>query len=323
MAALVLDGPRVRNLLGYSECLEQMERVFRNLHGGRAGQPLRGVMSVPGGTVLLATMPGWTGDPDTLGAKVLTVVPGNRERGRPGHQGLVALFDPEDGSVRAVIDATAITEIRTASVSALATRLLSRPDASTLSILGSGAQAEAHAHAVPLVRPVDRILIWDRRVDHARSLVERLGPIAEVVTEREAAVRGADVLCTVTGSREPLVEGPWLTEGAHVNAVGASAPGFRELSSEAVVRCRSFVDRRESAWAEADDLRVPCAEGAIDQGHVLGDLGELLEGKVTGRTSHRDVTLFKSLGLAVEDLLAARFVYERAVTTGEGVWVEF
>ncbi len=322
MRTLLLNGSLVRQLLGYPECIDLMELALGTLARGDAVQPLRQVLAVPNRPTFLVTMPGWSGRPEILGIKVLSVMPENRETEGPSHQGFVALFDVDHGAPVALVDASALTEIRTAAVSALATRLLSREDARTLTIVGTGLQAGAHARAIPRVRSIERLLLWGRRPERAQALAAQLGPMAEVATDLEAAVRSADILCTTTASRVPLVDGAWLKRGAHVNAVGASAPGFRELTPSAVRACRTFVDRRESAWAEADELRIPRAEGTIGTDHVVGELGEVLLGSVLGRRAPREITLFKSVGLAIEDLFAARRVYERAVEAGAGQSVE-
>ena len=325
MPTRVVDGRTVRELLDYPACIDRMAEALRTLAEGKALQPLRSVLPLPRRSALLGLMPGALAEPETVGVKLVTVFPENREAGRPSHQGIVVLFDPQDGSPLALFDATSITEIRTAAVSALASRELARPDARTVAILGSGTQAGAHARALKAVRPVDRVAIWDRRPERAAALAARLrseGLPAEVATDREPAVRDAAIVCTTTASRTPLLEGEWLAPGTHVNAVGASAPGFRELATTAVVRARVFVDRRESAWAEADDLRVPLAEGAISAGHVVGELGEVLVGRIRGRERREEVTVFKSLGLAVEDLVAARYLLDRAVALGRGSLVE-
>jgi ornithine cyclodeaminase/alanine dehydrogenase-like protein (mu-crystallin family) len=323
---LILGDAEVRRLLPFRECIEAMDTVLRQLAAGTTVQPLRTTVALPGGTGLLGSMPAYVAEPSTLGIKVITVFPGNRESGRPTHRGVGLLFDPTDGAALALLDATSLTEIRTACVSAVATRALAPTGARVLTILGSGAQAEAHALAIPCVRPIREIRLWGRRPEKARALADRLAhaqtlPV-EVLPDAEAAVRTAEIICTTTGSRDPVLRGDWLAPGTHVNAVGAVGPGLRELDAPAVARSRLFVDQRAAALAEADDLRVPLAEGSIGPEHVRGDLGDVLRGTVPGRLSDRDITLFKSVGLAVEDLAAARLVYDRATATGVGVRVD-
>lgn len=322
---LVLADREVRDLVDYPGCIDRLAQAFRELAQGRAQQPLRTVLPLEGHPGLLGMMPGSLTDPSVVGAKVLTVYPGNRGTGRPSHQGLVALFDPVNGSPLALVDATSLTEVRTAAVSALATRTLAREGSHVLAILGAGALAETHVRALPVVRPITTLRVWDRHPERARSLLERLEPgsmATEAAAGPDEAVRGADIVCTVTAAREPILEAEWVEEGAHVNAVGAAVPGARELATSLVRRARVFVDRRESAWAEADDLRVPLAEGAIGRGHVVAELGEVLLGNATGRSSAREVTIFKSVGLAVEDLAAAAYAVERARAEGRGTYID-
>lgn len=325
MATLVLGDTEVRALLDYPGCIERLSEALRELSAGRAAQPLRWAMPVPGRQGLLGLMPASLDRRSVVGAKVLTVYPENRELGRPSHQGVVALFDLTDGSPTAVIDAASLTEIRTAAVSALASRLLARDDASVLAVLGAGAQGEAHGRAIPFVRPIREVRVWDRHPERARALADRLvrpGLRSYAVAETAEAAHGAQVICTTTASHEPILEVAGVDSGAHVNAVGAASPGAREISSALVKRARLFVDRLESAWAEADDLRVPLQEGLIGRDHVVGELGDLLLGTRPGRSSGSEVTLFKSVGLAVEDLAAASYLVERARAAGRGTWVE-
>ncbi len=318
----LVDERTVRELLDYPTCVGLMEGALRALASGKAVQPLRSVVRMPHPPIAVVTMPGALLEPAAVGLKVVSVLPSNRDLGRASHQGFVALFDPADGTLAAFVDGTAITEIRTAAVSTLATRLLARPEATRLTLLGSGAQAAAHVRALAATRTLDEIRVWDRRPERARALAGLLArddlPV-DATEDREAAVRSAEILCTVSGSSAPIVDGSWLGPGIHINAVGASAPGARELTTAAVARARVYVDRRESAWTEADDLRIPRDEGAIAPDHVVGELGELLLGQVPGRRAPDEITLFKSLGLAVEDLAAAQWVAREARSRGLGI----
>jgi alanine dehydrogenase len=250
-------------------------------------------------------------------------MPGNRGTPYDSHQGVVLLFEPDHGQLRAIVDATSVTAIRTAAVSGLATRLLAREDAGELALLGAGVLALPHVDAVRCVRPIRRVRVWNRSAARAAEFTlqarERFGLEVVVSPSAADAVDGADVVCTITGSRTPVLEGAWLAPGTHVNAVGASLPTARELDTAAVVRSRLFVDRRESAVNEAGDYLVPLKEGAIAPSHILGELGDLLGSAVQGRSSRSDITLFKSLGLAVEDVAAVRHVYEKARAAGRGV----
>jgi ornithine cyclodeaminase len=272
-------------------------------------------------------MPAYVAQPAAIGAKVITVFPGNHGTDRDSHQGAVLLFDAENGSLRAVLDATAITSIRTAAVSALATKLLARHDATELAILGSGVQARMHLEAIPLVRNIKRVRIWSRNRANAERFRhhERSEGSAFTIaacSSAEEAVRDAHVVCTTTSSSEPVLRGEWLAPGTHVNAVGACTPRARELDSAAVKRARLFVDSRLSALNEAGDIITPIQEGEITPDHVVAELGELVAGTKSGRRSPEEITLFKSLGLAVEDIAAAQLLVERAEQRHEGTHLE-
>ncbi|HYM81260.1 MAG TPA: ornithine cyclodeaminase family protein, partial [Candidatus Limnocylindria bacterium] len=236
-------------------------------------------------------------------------------------------FEVEHGRLVAVVDASAITAIRTAAVSAVATRALARPDAGDLAILGSGVQAASHLEAMRAVRPLGRVRVWSRTPENARAFAEREarrhGLAVEPMPSARDALEGADLVCTTTAAREPIVLGEWLVPGAHVNAVGACFAGARELDSAAVARARLFVDRRESALNEAGDFLIARQEGAIGDDHIAGELGEVLLGRVAGRTSPDQITLFESLGLAVEDLAVAEHIHRKALAEDAGMALEF
>jgi len=253
------------------------------------------------------------GDSPLWSLKALTIFPGNSARGLDSHQGFVALFDGETGAPMAFLNAGGITAVRTAAVSGVATRLLAREDVKTLAILGTGTQARSHLEAMRAVRSFDRVLVWSAS---GRSLDG-----AESVGSAEEAVREADVLCTTTSLPEPIVRREWLKPGVHINAVGSSIPSTRELDSETVAAAALFVDRRESTLNEAGDFLVPQREGLIGPEHIRAELGELLLGTAPGRGSDDEITLFKSLGLAVEDLAAAEYVLARAEQEDAGTVV--
>jgi ornithine cyclodeaminase len=261
-----------------------------------------------------------------MGLKAVSVMPKNHGTEYDSHQGVVLLFEIEHGSLLAVIDASSITAIRTAAVSAAATDLLARADSSDLAILGSGVQARTHLEAMHAVRRLRRVRVWSRDHAHARDFAERESPrfacSVEPVAEARAAVEDAAIICTTTASREPVLQGDWIAPGAHVNAAGASIAAARELDTRAVQRARLYVDRRESALNEAGDFLIPRAEGAIGDDHIAGEIGEVLLGLVPGRRSADEITLFKSLGLAVEDLAAAHHVYTMALQSGAGTAIE-
>lgn len=327
MQVTVIGHREVSELLPMVECIKVMAEMFRALSRGEAVLPQRQVMWQPDRTGALGLMPSWLGSPAALGAKVVSVFPGNTETRHESHQGAVLLFDTGNGILLAIVDAGAITAIRTAAVSALATHLLAREDAGNLAILGSGTQADMHLAAMQSVRPIRRVRVWSRNADHARrfatTATEHYSTEVTPVDNASEAVDGADLICTVTGATEPVLQGEWLAPGAHVNAVGASVPPFRELDTAAVARSRLFVDSTVSVLAEADDIRIPMQEKAITENHIRGELSDLVLERVTGRNDTDDITLFKSVGLAVEDLAAARHVYTRAMETGVGTPVEF
>jgi ornithine cyclodeaminase len=321
----VLTQADVRRLLPMSECIPLMEEALIGLARGEAVLPLRTIARVPGKPNFFAVMPAYTSSPAAIGVKALTVFPENHGTARDSHQGAVLLFEAEHGSLRAIMDATAITAIRTAAVSAVATRLLARHDARVLGIIGSGVQARMHVEAIPLVRPIDTVRVHSRNRRNCEALAryaEERGIRAIVDSSAEEVVRQSDVVCTVTSSLEPVLRGEWLRPGTHINAVGTATPTAREVDTEAVVRSRVYVDRRESALNEPGDILIPMREGAIGAEHLLAELGELLTGSPAGRIGDDNITLFKSLGLAVEDLAAARHVAERAELEGAGVSVD-
>jgi ornithine cyclodeaminase len=327
-AGTLLVGHRdVLALLPMSECIEAMTDALRTLAQGGAILPLRQVVRLPDGRNAFAVMPAALEQPSALGAKVITVFPGNDATPYDSHQGAVLLFDLEYGRLIAILDASTITGLRTAAVTAVATRLLSRPESRTLALLGAGVQAATHLESVSLVRPIRDVRVWSRSGERARRFVERAATsgvnIVACATAREA-VDGADVVCTVTSSREPVVSREWLAPGTHVNAVGASLPTARELDSATIAAARLFVDRRESATHEAGDFLMPKREGLVGDDHIVGEIGELLVDtpRIAGRRSADELTVFKSLGLAIEDVAAARRIYDRAVATGAGSWVD-
>ena len=325
MSALFLNRAEVEELLPYGECIEVMAGALAALARGEAFQPLRAAHWLPDRRGLLVAMPGGLLAPgdEILGVKVLTVFPGNAAHGEESHQGAVLLFDAAHGRPLAFLDAAAITAIRTAAVSALATRLLARADAGDLALLGTGVQARTHLAALREVRPLRRVRVWSRDAENARRFAAaesaRHGLAVEPAPSAREAVAGADLICTVSAAVAPILRGEWIAPGAHVNAVGACTPDARELDTAAVVRARLFVDRRESALHEPGEILTPLREGAIGEDHILGEIGELVIGRVEGRRAATDVTLFESLGLTVEDLAAARHVYRQAVAQGRGI----
>jgi ornithine cyclodeaminase/alanine dehydrogenase-like protein (mu-crystallin family) len=322
----VIAHDDVRRLLPPEECIELMSDVLADLARGRVWQPLRFVVRPPDEGSLMGLMPAHRSAPGAAyGLKAVCIFPGNPARGIDMHQGGVLLFDGETGEPRALVNASAVTAIRTAAVSAVATRALARPDSRELAILGSGVQARAHLEALAKVRPFEHARVWSRTPERARAFAgdaEAPFPV-EAVESAEAAVRGADVVVTATSAREPIVERGWLAPGAHVNAVGSSIPSTRELDGATVGAAALFADSRESLLNEAGDYLLAVPEVGIGPEHVRAELGEVLAGSHEGRRSVEELTVFKSLGLAVEDLAAAEHVYARAVAAGAGAVVAF
>lgn len=327
MKVLIVNEPGVRELLPMDACVALMRDALTTLARGDAVLPLRTMTRLPDGSGILGLMPGYLGKPQSFGLKVVSVMPGNHGTPYDSHQGVVMLFGVKHGEPLAILDANAITAIRTAAASAAATDALARPDAGDLALIGSGAQARTHLAAMAVVRKLRRVRVWSRSRDHAERFAREEAPRAgfgiEVALSAEDAVRDADLICTTTAAKEPVLRGAWLAPGAHVNAVGACFAANRELDTEAVRRARFFTDCRESCFNEAGDFLIPRNEDAITDAHLLGELGEVFLGRIPGRGSRDDITVYESLGIAVEDLASAHFIHRRARELGTGVWLEW
>lgn len=334
MKVLFLNEHDVHEMLDMSACIRMMRECLSALARGEAVLPLRTLMRLPDGSGILGLMPGYLGEPRCFGLKVVTVMPGNHGTAFDSHQGVVMLFGIERGEPLAILDASSITAIRTAAASAAATDALARADAGDLALLGSGTQARTHLHAMRAVRGLRRVRVWSRSFANAERFAREqgavlgeapgaAGPAIEACSSAEDAVRGADLICTTTAAKEPVLLGRWLSAGAHVNAVGACFAATRELDTEAVVRSRFFTDCRESCLAEAGDFRLPRLEGAIPEAHLLGELGDVFLGRVPGRQAPDDITVYESLGIALEDLASAHYLLQRAHDTGAGAWLEW
>jgi ornithine cyclodeaminase/alanine dehydrogenase-like protein (mu-crystallin family) len=311
MTVRILDEHDVRRLLPMEECIDVMAAALAALARGEVHNPLRFVVRPPGEASLMGLMPAHRGGKTPLYAlKAVAIFPGNSARGLDLHQGFVALFDGETGATTALLNAGAITAVRTAAVSGVATRLLARDDARTLAILGAGIQAKAHLDAMRAVRDFGRVVVWGRTPG-------RIADVEEAASAEEA-VRDADVIVTATSAAEPILERSWLKPGVHINAVGSSIPTTRELDTATMRDAALFVDRRESTVNEAGDFLFPQREGAIGPEHIRAEIGELLIGTGEGRRSPDELTVFKSLGLAVEDLAAAEHVVLRAEAENVG-----
>ena len=308
MTVLVLSEREVRDLLPMGECIEAMDEVLRALARGELHQPLRSMSRPPEGDSMIGLMPAHRGGARPVWSlKEIVISPGNPTRGLDPHQGAVLLHDGETGQLSAIMNASPITEIRTAAVSAVATRALARAGAAVVAILGGGVQARSHAEAMSAVLPGAELRTWTR---------------GDGGTPEET-LEGADVVCTCTSAREPILRREWLAPGAHVNAVGSSIRTTRELDTATVAAASLFVDRRESTLNEAGDYLLAAAEGAIGPEHILAEVGEVLVGGHPGRTSDEELTVFKSLGIAIEDLAAAELVVANARERGLGTEVDF
>ncbi|OIK25173.1 ornithine cyclodeaminase family protein [Streptomyces malaysiense] len=320
---LILDGEAVRASYPMAEAVSVMAEALRSFSSGKVTQPLRSILAPPSEEGVFAMMP-CHAEGLGYGFKAIMHNPGNEARGLSTHIGMVTVFDPETGELSAVLDGGAVTAIRTAAVSAVATRELARADAGDLAILGSGTQARTHLEALRLVRDVHRVRVWSRTAERAREFRDWAAAQSvdvEVSATPEEAVRGADLVCTTTASRVPLIPAGLLSPGAHVNAVGASVRGARELAPAAVAGCAVYVDSRESALNESSDIRDPIDEGLMTEKDIRGEIGEVLLGTAEGRTERKEITLFKSLGLAVEDVASGFTIAARARKGGLGVAV--
>ena len=333
---LLLRESEVRLLFSMEDAIGLMADALRAFSTGRVEQPVRLAMLIPPHDGYLGLMPAQIrGSPadagrlsEALGAKAVTFFPHNSARDLPTVLSVVLLWDSATGDLLAMMDGRLITAVRTAATSAAATRVLARPDARVLAILGAGVQARSHLEALALIRPLRQVRIWSRTPASVQRLIAQMPPhiggvpLVACATAEDAA-RGADIIVTATSSATPVLAGKWIAPGAHINAVGAPQPNMRELDTAAVQGARLYVDSRAGALAESGDVMIPIAEKALGPGHIIGEVGEVLAGKVSGRTSDKDITLFKSLGMAVEDVAAAQHIYSRALQQGVGQQINF
>jgi ornithine cyclodeaminase/alanine dehydrogenase-like protein (mu-crystallin family) len=320
VSVLVLNQREVEELLDIRGCIDAMREALASLARGEMSMPLRTVFA-PNGASLIGLMPSHRGGEAPLySLKTVCVFPDNPKRGLDAHQGTVTLFDGETGETRALLNASAVTAIRTAAVSAVATRLLAREDVGTLGILGAGVQARSHAEAMRAVRGFERTLLYSPTPDHAQACADEVG--AEVAGSAQEVVEAADVLVAATNATEPVLERSWLRPGVHVNSVGGRPPRMTELDSATIADSAFFVDRRESTEAEAGDYQRALEEGAIGPDHIRAEIGEVAIDAKPGRLSDEEITVFRSMGLAVEDLAAAEYVVRRAGEAGAGTTVE-
>jgi ornithine cyclodeaminase/alanine dehydrogenase-like protein (mu-crystallin family) len=323
----ILRAADVHALLPMAECIDLMRRTMSAVSEGRVVLPLRSVLVMPGELGMMGNMPGYLGEPECFGVKLVSLIPRNKPPQYSSHLGLVLLFEVEHGQPVALLDAAEITAIRTAAASGLATQLLARPDASDLAILGAGEQASSHLEAMLAVRKLRRIRVWGRDRDKAAAFAKteatRHGVTIEVTGTPRDAVTKADIICTVTKAREPILLGEWIEPGAHLNVVGSSIATTAEIDTPAVVKSRFFVDYRSSTITEGGEYLRALSAGAITPGHILAEIGEVANGSKVGRTSPRDITLYKSLGIAPQDLASAHYVLQKARERGLGQVIDF
>lgn len=325
MKTLIIGQEEVIKLLPMGECIDLMEHVFRQLaENGASIYPRSKVVVDP--NRILGFMPAYFPAIGKVGIKVTTVYPGNSGTMYHVHQGVVLMFETENGSLQAVIDAAEITTIRTGAASGLATRLLSRQNASKLAIIGAGVQGSCHLEAMTMVRDIKKVKIYDRLPERANAFArfesEKYDLQIEVAATAAGAVDGADIICIATPAREPVLKGKWVSAGTHINSVGFGGPSSRELDTALLLKSKIYVDYLETVLHDCGDMVIPLAAGELEQSSISGELGNILVGKVEGRSSDTDITLFKSAGVAVQDLSASDYIYKKACNLGAGVTVK-
>jgi alanine dehydrogenase len=320
--ALWLSESDVRAVLQPAELVDAIAAALASLSSGRVVHPVRTAFEI-GDRCFFALMPAFDRTQGILGAKLVSVVPPNAARGLPTHLAAISLFDPATGELAAVVDGRYITEVRTAAASAVSVRHLARPGSRVLAILGSGVQAGSHLAVLRLVRDFTEVRVWSPTPDHLRRFVEAEGAPVRAAAAAEECVRGAGVVVVATNSIRPAIRNEWVSDGAHVVAIGACRPSHQEVDAALVARARVIVDSREAALQEAGDLVIPMREGRFGPDHVFAELGEVAAGCKPGRRSDSEVTLFKSLGVAIEDLVAADLAFRRAREAGLGATVSF
>jgi len=321
--ALLLNGDDVQSLLTMPDAMAAVEEAFLRLAEGAVDMPQRPTIRVPEYHGVVLFMPAKIGGMGALGMKVVTVYPDNpAKHGKPTVMGVILLNDPETGEVVAIMDGGYITAMRTGAVSGVATKYMARSDARVACVFGGGVQARTQLLAMAQARPLARAIVYDivpeQAASFARDLSDELDIRVDVGVDPRTVVESSDVIAAATSAAEPIFDGAWVKPGTHVNGIGSHAPAMRELDTALVVRSRLIVDLREAALAEAGDIMIPIREGAITADHIVGDLGEVVSGRIAGRTSDDEITLFKSEGLAIQDVSVAARVYELACERGVG-----
>jgi ornithine cyclodeaminase len=320
--AILLTEEDVKSLLTMDDLVETMGLALADFSARAVTQPVRTVLQVGAHGAFYGVMPAWMPSRPALGTKLVTVFESNAERGLPTHLATIVLLDPATGALLALVDGRYITEARTAAVSALSVRHLAREPAGVLAIIGSGIQARSHLEAISRVRDLTDVRVWSPNRARMEAFVKEMRPHSRArmsaAASARAAVQDADIVALVTSAREPVVQSDWIADGAHVCAVGACRPTHREMDAALVARGDLYVDSREAALVEAGDIVLAIKEGAIGPSHIKGELGEVVARPTEPRSTPDRVTIFKSLGLAVEDVAAAHLVYERARDAGRG-----
>lgn len=320
--ALVLTEADVKSLVTMDDLIETMGLALTDFSARAVTQPVRTVLQVGEHASFYGVMPAWMPNRPALGTKLVTVFERNAERGLPTHLATIVLLDPETGALLALVDGRYITEARTAAVSALSVRHLAREDATVLAIIGSGVQARSHLEAISRVRDISDVRVWSPNRARMELFVKEMRPQSRATISAapsaQAAVQDATLIVLVTAAKEPVVKDEWIADGAHICAVGACRPTHREMDAALVARADLYVDSRDAALVEAGDIVLAIKNGAIGPSHIKGELGEVVARTCEGRRADNRVTIFKSLGLAVEDVAAAHLVYERARAKGMG-----
>lgn len=317
MSVIEIDASQVRRLLPAVDCIEAVQDAMIAFSKNEIQVPLRSSIPIEEGKAMLV-MPGVCNALGFYGVKLISLHGGNAAKGLPTIQGLIVLFDSETGEPKAMVEGSEVTGRRTAAASALATRLLARPEANTLGIFGAGLQAETHIDAIAAVRPVERVLVWARNYDSAVVFADRQSKrtglsVQAVADPAEAAA--SDIICTVTAASEPVLKGAWVRPGTHINLVGSHSLTAREADTSLIVDARLYVDSLDSTRAEAGDIMIPIQEGAIGMEHVVGEIGKVASGDLTGRRNAQEVTVYNSLGITAQDLFAAALVYRRFLSS--------
>lgn len=318
MTIPIIDDKKVREVLSVSDCVPVMANAIVAMHHRKMLAPQRSTTALFNRDQHLMVMPGAAANLGVFGVKTLSLYPENPAHGRPAIQGFIMLFDLASGAPIGLVDAASITAIRTAAASAVATKALAREDASTLALIGVGPQAETHLQAMLAVRPVTRVRVIARTTAKAQAFVQRVKSTLSseiefcVGSDIAAAVKDTDIICTLTSSRQPVLKGEWLQEGVHINMVGAHTPDTREVDTSVILRSRLFVEQKSTALHEAGDILIPLKSGDISEQSILGELAQVMEGEIDGRLTRHDITAYKSLGNASQDLAAAYEALMRA-----------